>query len=182
MLLASALAPGTVPTSSATDVYTEEPPPPTPNTGGHGGNDKTGGNTNTGGNGSGQSSGSGNSGSGSSSTSPDTSTSSDGTTGEPKQYSYGGTGDEPSKGKEKDEAGKDSNSEDSAAAVNTSGEDDDGDDGGSALPWIIAILIGVPVIGGIAYYVWKRRQGGDDETKEKLKSALNGKSKGPEGS
>ena len=68
-----------------------------------------------------------------------------------------------------------SDAEDEAGAIATSG----GDDGGSALPWIIAILVGVPLLAGGGYYLWRRYQTPDDETRETLKAALGGKSVKP---
>lgn len=181
LFLASALAPGTVLSSAAANVYTEEPPPPTPtnnnngNNNGNGGTQTGSGNNNGGGTGDSDSD---DSGTGTSYDSGDDGTSTGGS----------GSGDSGDSSDKKDEkksddkrdrtkAESDSDSSDSAAAATTSGDDGDSG-GGSALPWIIAILVGVPLIGGGAWYLWQRYRGDDDETREKLKSALSGKSSG----
>ena len=183
LFLAWGVAPGTVLASSATDVYTEEPPPPTP-VKNHNGNQNNGGNQNNSGNQSGgnDSSGSGSSdyGSSGSSGSGDSSTggsSSDDGSANQKQYSKGGynPATDSDKSGDKAKAGTGSNSEDdsTASATPAGGNDSDGG-GGSALPLILAILIGVPLIAGGAYYAWVRYRVKDDETKDRLKSALDG--------
>lgn len=189
MVLAYGVAPGTVLASSATDVYTEEKPPPTPTQNNNGGNDNSGsqssGNSNSsGGSSSSGSSDSGSGSSGSSSGSGSGSGGSDssgsGTTTKSKQYSDGNYNPATDSDKNEKKSAKkdDSKSDDSTAAVATSG-DDDGGGGGSALPWIIAVLIGVPLIGAGGYYAWARYRSRDDETRDRLKSALGeGKSTG----
>jgi hypothetical protein len=178
MFLAYGVAPGTVLASSATDVYTEEPPPPTPT---NNGNNNNGGNKSNGNTDSNDSTGSSSDGSdysgGSSDTDSSGSTSDDGSTEKPKLKQFSDGNYNPatdSDKKDKSAKKEDSKSDDSTAAVPTSGDGDDGD-GGSSLPLIIAILIGVPLIGVGGYYAWARyRSRGDDETRDRLKSALSG--------
>ena len=168
MVLAFGVAPGTVLASSPTDVYTEEPPPPTPKPTDNGNNN---------GNGSGNQS--GNTGSGSSDddagyvdTGSDTGYDDNSTsTGGDKPVS---NEDKPDKKKANGKnARQDKKSEDSTVAASPAGSDSDGG-GGSSLPLIIAILIGVPLIGAGAWYLWRRYQSPDEETRDKLKSAVNG--------
>jgi hypothetical protein len=176
LVLTFGVAPGTVLASSATDIYTEEPPPVTPNTnngGNNGGTNNNGGNSNSGNNGS--STGNDDSDSDYSGSGDDTGTGSgDDKYKSGKKYSNGGynpaTDSDEKSGKK---AGKD-DSDDSTINAATAGGDDNDDGGGSALPLIIAILIGVPLIGAGGYYGWTRYRSGDDETKDRLKSALKG--------
>jgi hypothetical protein len=174
LVLAFGVAPGTVLASSATDIYTEEPPPATPTTnngGNNGGTSNNGGNSNSGGN---SSAGSDDSGSDYSGTG-DGSGSGDDKYKTGKKYSNGGynpaTDSDEKSGKK---AGDDDSDDSTINAATAGGDDGDDDGGGSALPLIIAILIGVPLIGAGGYYGWTRYRSGDDETKDRLKSALKG--------
>lgn len=168
MVLAFGVAPGTVLASSTTDVYTEEPPPPTPKPNNNGNNNGNGsGNNQTGNSGDGNS----DDGSGYVDTGSDPGYDDTTSTGGDKPVS---NKDKSDKKKAKNQkAGQDKNSEDSTVAASPAGGDSDGG-GGSALPLIIAILIGVPLIGAGAWYLWRRFQSPDDETREKLKSAVSG--------
>jgi len=172
MVLAFGVAPGTVLASSATDVYTEEPPPPTPNkTGGNNNGNSGNGSSNSGDSGSSGSTGSSTGSSGSSGTDDGSGSSGSDGNGKKKLKKYSNGTYNPATDGDKDKAGADTDDSDDStiSAAPASGGDDDG---GSALPWIIAIVIGVPLIGGGAYYLWKRYQTPDDETRDKLKSAL----------
>lgn len=161
------------------NVYTEEPPPPTPvDKGGNSGNGGNNGNngakaadndtpvsdSGSGGGDSGSTGGgSGSSGSGSNSGSGTPS----------KQYSNGQY--DPATDSDKDKAGKKAEAEEpDQATISAAPASDDGDDGGSSLPLILAIIIGVPLVAGAGYLLWKRLRGSDDETREKLKTALGG--------
>jgi hypothetical protein len=173
LVLAFGVAPGTVLASSATDIYTEEPPPATPNTnngGNNGGTSNNGGNSNSGDKGS---AGTDDSGSGYSDTG-DGSGSGDDKYKTGKKYSNGGYNPATDSDKKSGKKAGNDDSDDSTINATTAGGDDSDDGGGSALPLIIAILIGVPLIGAGGYYGWTRYRGGDDETKDRLKSALKG--------
>ena len=170
LFLASALAPVTLPASAVANVYTEEPPPPTPtdNNGNNGnGGSKSGGNdtpvSNTGSDGDSGDSGSTGGGSGGSSDSNSGS-------GKPsKQYSDG----QYDPATDSDKADKNAKSDDSdESTISAAPASGDGDDGGSSLPLILAIIIGVPLIAGGGYLLWRHFRGSDDETRDKLKSAL----------
>ena len=185
MVLTFSVEPGTVLASSATDVYTEEPPPPTPGKNDNNGNNTnngnggTSGNQNSGANGeSGSSGSSGSSGGDSDSSgysSGYSSGSGDGTSTPSKQYSNG----QYNPATDSDESGAtgatgssdDSNPDDSTiTATPASGDGGDGG-GGSALPLIIGLLIGVPLIAGGGYYAWTRYRV-RDEDRDRLKTAL----------
>ncbi|MBN8868951.1 MAG: hypothetical protein J0H66_03615 [Solirubrobacterales bacterium] len=170
MVLAFGVAPGTVLASSASDIYTEDPGPATPNTnngGNNGGASNNGGKPNSGEN---VSTGSEDPGSG---YYDDGSSSGD---------DQGTSGEKQAKRKHKQADSKDKrgkkargdDSDDTAVAATAAGGDDGDGGGGSALPVIIAILIGVPLIGAGGYYGWTRYRAGDDETKDRLKTALKG--------
>ncbi len=184
LVLAFGVAPGTVLASSATDVYTEPDVPPTPTKNDKGDKNKNGGKgkKNSGKNKSGGSNNSGNDSSG---------TGSNGS-----GYSYdpgtGSTGDTPvSQGTGQNGSVNNSqgtgnvdqtdptettdtgDTSDETIAVTPAGGDSGG--GGSALPMIIAILVGIPLIGGIAYYGWCRYRSRDDH----LDSAFNDPPVGP---
>lgn len=184
MFLASALAPGTLPASAVANVYTEEPPPQAPkpdrNQTGNNGGQTGGGDGNSGGGGGTSSSGGGGDSAGGSSGTGGSGTDGSGSNAQPnRQYSDGNYNPAVS-GQDRNRTGAtgaddESDAEDEAGAIATSG----GDDGGSALPWIIAILVGVPLVAGGGYYLWRRYQTPDDETREKLKAALGGKSVKP---
>ena len=185
MVLAFGVAPGTVLASSATDIYTEEPPPPTPSNngnGGNGGNNGTGGSQGNGGNGGNASSGDTGSdssdGSGSGYTGSGSGSGSDDTPDKQKKFSDGNYN--PATDSDKDKPAKkaeaDEDSDDSTISAAPASGDDGG--GGSALPWIIALVIGIPLIGGGGYYLWQRYRSPDDETREQLKTALGSNSTG----
>lgn len=172
MVLAFGVAPSTVLASSASDIYTEDPGPATPNTN-NGGNN--GGASNNGG----QSSSDDNGSTGSDDTGSGYTDDGSGTGDD--QYGSGETqnksGHKP-KADSNDKRGKkkarSDDSDDTAVAATAGGGDDGDGGGGSALPVIIAILIGVPLIGAGGYYAWTRYRAGDDETKDRLKTALKG--------
>ncbi len=176
LFLASALAPVTLPASAVANVYTEEPPPPTPtDNNGNGGNggSKSGGNdtpvSNSGSDGSDGSGDSGSTGSGSGGSSD-----SNAGSGKPsKQYSDGQY--DPATDSDNDKAEKNVKSDDSdESTISAAPASGDGDDGGSSLPLILAIIIGVPLIAGGGYLLWRHFRGSDDETRDRLKSALGG--------
>lgn len=166
MALAFAVAPGTV-LASTGGVYKEEPPPPAPpkkegdkkkvadNNGDDSGNPPNAG----GGSGSDPGSPGGDDGSGS------------GQNSKPKKYSNGKY--DPATDSDKNKAGKAEDDDSTIAAAPASG-----DDGGSAWPLIIAIVIGVPLLGAGGYFLWKRYRGPDEETREQLKAAIGSKTVG----
>ncbi len=178
LFLASALAPVTLPASAVANVYTEEPPPPTPTDNG-GGNGNGNGGTNTSDNdtpvssdGSGGGSDSGSTGGGSGG-----SDSGSGSGNPSKQYSNGQY--DPATDSDKEKAEQDArNGEPDETTISAAPASDDDGDGGSSLPLILAIIIGVPLIAGGGYLLWKRFRGSDDETREKLKSAVGGSAGG----
>lgn len=170
--LSFGLAPGTVLAYNPGDIYTEGPPPTTPptekkpekknpgkkkNPGNHEkpGKKNNAGNQGDGGNDSGAVGtvvpvdGSGNPPAGS-----DGAGNSTGTGGAPADTAQGGT-----PGAQDDNA---AGTDDGTVAVTPASENKT-DDGGSALPVIIAILVGVPLIGFGAYYFWAKRRDRDDE-------------------
>lgn len=170
--LAFALAPGTV-LASTSGVYTEEELPPGPGPGKNGGNGGNGGGKDKSGNGGSQNN--NGAGGGGSNTGSDGGNADGGTDAPAKQYSNGQynpatAGKENTTGKQDQVDSADDDSTVSVAPASGGG----GDDGGSALPLIIAIVIGVPLLGTGGYFLWKRYRGSDDETREKLKSALGG--------
>jgi hypothetical protein len=182
MVLTFSVEPGTVLASSATDVYTEEPPPPTP-----GKNDN---NVNNANNGNGGSSGNQNSGGDSDSGSGDSSGGSTDTSSSGSGDSTGSGSDTPTQTQQfsngqynpatdSDTSGStgatgssdNSESDDSTITATPASGGDDGSGGGSALPLIIALLIGVPLIAGGGYYAWTRYRV-RDEDRDRLKTAL----------
>ncbi len=169
MVLAFAVAPGTV-LASTGGVYKEERPPATPPK--KEGGKKNAANENGGGNGNSSNPGSSDGdGSGAGSSGSDDGSGSGQST-KSKKYSDGKYN--PATDSKKGKAGKDGQGEDDdsvVAAAPASGDDD----GGSAWPLIIAIVIGVPLLGAGGYFLWKRYRGPDEETREQLKTAIGSK-------
>lgn len=174
--LAFAVAPGTV-LASTGGVYAEEEVPPTPpkkeNNGRNNGNNTGNGNNANQGNETGNSgySGSGSSGeSGDSGSEPPVSQGDSSSGKKSKKYSSGKYN--PATDSKKNKASDDQNDDESVVAAAPASGDGGG---GSAWPLIIAIVIGVPLIAGGGYLMWQRFRGPDDETRDKLKSAIGSK-------